>query len=321
MGATGAIPVVLFCQGSEIMSKEQTIKRRNWNQIGPYLLVAPALIYYVLFWIRPVIKAFTVSITDATGQISLDNFRLVLQDATFVPAAQNTAIIVIFSVTLEFVAAMALALLINRKFKGSSILLFIAMIPMALSPVVLGAMWKTGFTTHGWVNSFLTYTGFLEAGEKIIFLSGENHLKNLILIILIDAWQVIPSMMIILLAGLQGLPKEMMEASYVFGAGRWTTLRKITMPMLRPTIQTAVILRLISALQIWLTIVMLFGFSRVPVLLERVIYYTEEVPNLPDSFRMASTYSVVIAIIITIVALLYLRVSGAFGRKDGGAKA
>jgi multiple sugar transport system permease protein len=261
------------------------------------------------------------SITDASGHLSLENFRLVLQDPTFIPAAQNTAIIVIISVTLEFVAAMALALLINRKFKGSGILLFIAMIPMALAPVALGAMWKTGFTTHGWVNSFLTYIGALDIGEKIIFLSGESRFKNLVLIILIDAWQVIPSMMIILLAGLQGLPKEMMEASYVFGANRWTTLRKITMPMLRSTIQTAVILRLISALQIWLTIVMLFGFGRVPVLLSRVIYYSEEVPNLANSFRMSSTYSVVIAVIITIVAVLYLRVSGAFARKNGGAKA
>ncbi len=303
------------------MSKEQSIKRRNWNQIGPYLLVAPALIYYTLFWIRPVFKAFMISITDASGHLSLENFRLVFQDPTFIPAAQNTAIIVIFSVTLEFVAAMALALLINRKFKGSGILLFIAMIPMALAPVALGAMWKTGFTTHGWVNSFLTYIGVLDIGEKIIFLSGESNTKNLILIILIDAWQVIPSMMIILLAGLQGLPKEMMEASYVFGANRWTTLRKITMPMLRATIQTAVILRLISALQIWLTIVMLFGFGRVPVLLSRVIYYNEEVPNLANSFRMSSTYSVVIAVIITIVAILYLRVSGAFGRKNGGESA
>ncbi len=303
------------------MSKEQSIKRRNWNQVGPYLLVAPALIYYVFFWIRPVLKIFMFSITDAAGHLSLENFRLVLEDPTFIPAAQNTAIIVIFSVTLEFVAAMALALLINRKFKGSSILLFIAMIPMALAPVALGAMWKTGFTTHGWVNSFLTYIGFLDIGEKIIFLSGESRFKNLLLIILIDAWQVIPSMMIILLAGLQGLPKEMMEASYVFGANRWKTLRKITMPMLRSTIQTAVILRLISALQIWLTIVMLFGFGRVPVLLSRVIYYSEEVPNLANSYQMSSTYSVVIAVIITIVAILYLRVSGAFGRKNGGAKA
>ncbi|BES66010.1 sugar ABC transporter permease [Gottschalkiaceae bacterium SANA] len=302
------------------MSKEQTSKRRNWNQVGPYLLVAPALIYYVLFWIRPVFRTFLFSITDATGRLSLENFRLVLEDPTFIPAAQNTAIIVIFSVTLEFVAAMALALLINRKFKGSGILLFIAMIPMALAPVALGAMWKTGFTTHGWVNSFLTYIGFLDIGEKIIFLSGESRFKNLLLIILIDAWQVIPSMMIILLAGLQGLPKEMMEASYVFGANRWKTLRRITMPMLRPTIQTAVILRLISALQIWLTIVMLFGFGRVPVLLSRVIYYSEEVPNLTNSFRMSSTYSVVIAVIITIVAVMYLKVSGAFGRKNGGER-
>ncbi len=214
-----------------------------------------------------------------------------------------------FSVTLEFLAALFLALLINRKFVGSSFFLFVAMVPMALPAVAVGAMWLTGLTAHGWINSLLFYLG---VNEKIYWLAGSEW-ALLALIIIIDAWQVIPSVMIILLAGLQNIPPEAEEAGYVFGGNYLTVLRKITVPMLRPTIQTAVILRLISAIQIWLIIVLLMGFSRLPVLVERIVYYHEEVPGLDISFQMASGYTIIVSVIVSIAALFYLWVSGAFG--------
>jgi multiple sugar transport system permease protein len=237
---------------------------------------------------------------------------MVLTDPEFWPSLRNTAIIVVVSVTLEFLGALFLALLINRKFAGSSLLLFIAMVPMALPAVAVGAMWVTGFTAHGWINSLLYYLGILAEGQKIYWLAGSEW-KLLLLIIIIDAWQVIPSVMIILLAGLQNIPPEAEEAGYVFGGDYLTVLRRITIPMLRATIQTAVILRLISAIQIWLIIVLLLGFSRLPVLVERIVYFHEEVPGLDISFQMASGYTIVVSIIVSLAALLYLRVSGAFG--------
>jgi multiple sugar transport system permease protein len=89
--------------------------------------------------------------------------------------------------------------------------------------------------------------------------------------------------------------------------------------MLNPTIQTAVILRLISAIQIWLIIVLLMGFSRLPVLVERIVYYHEEVPRLNISPQMANGYTVVVAVIVSLAALAYLYVSGAFRRDRGSA--
>jgi multiple sugar transport system permease protein len=72
---------------------------------------------------------------------------------------------------------------------------------------------------------------------------------------------------------------------------------------------------LISAIQIWLIIVLLVGFSRLPVLVERIVYYHEEVPGLDISFQMASGYTIIVSVIVSLAALLYLRVSGAFGGK------
>jgi multiple sugar transport system permease protein len=173
-------------------------------------------------------------------------------------------------------------------------------------------MWLTGLTAHGWMNSLLYYLGILNEGQKVYWLAG-SRTTLLLLIIVLDAWQVIPSMMIILLAGLQNIPEETLEAGYVFGGNYLTVLRKITIPILGPTIQTAVILRLISAIQIWLIIVLLLGFSRLPVLVERIVYYHEEVGGLDISYQMATGYTIVVSVIVSLVALLYLRVSGAFG--------
>jgi multiple sugar transport system permease protein len=296
------------------------IARRNggiWKKIPkgatPYLLVLPVVLYYAFFWLRPVISSVVSSFTGAAGQFSLENFALVFNEENFLAALKNTSIIVVFSVTLEFIAALALALLINRKFKGSSFFLFVTLIPMALPAAAAGAMWVTGLTAHGWINSLLGYIGILAEGEKIYWLVGSDA-RLLATLIIIDAYQVIPSVMIILLAGLQNIHPEVQEAGYVFGGNYMHVLRKITLPLLRPTITTAIILRLISAIQIWLVIVFLLGFSRLPVLLERVVYYTKEVKGLYVAEQMAAGYTLVVAAIVSLAALLYLQVSGAFKR-------
>jgi multiple sugar transport system permease protein len=294
-------------------------KGRNWKSIAagatPYLLVLPVVLYYAAFWLRPVISSVIASFTGAAGQFTLENFALVFHEADFIPALRNTAVIVVFSVTLEFLVALFLALLINRKFRGSALFLFLAMIPMALPSAAAGAMWITGLTAHGWLNSLLGYLGILAEGKKVYWLVGSDA-KLLATLIVIDAWQVIPSVMIILLAGLQNIQEEMKEAGYVFGGDYLYVLRKITLPLLRPTITTAVILRMISAIQIWLIVVVLLGYSRLPVLVERVVYYTKEVRRLYIADQMAAGYTLVVAAIVSLAALAYLQVSGAFKREE-----
>ena len=287
-----------------------------WRVATPYLLIAPVVIYYALFWLRPVISLIFDSFTAADGGFTLQNFALVAQDPSFLPAVRNTTIIVIFSVALEFILAFGLAMLINANFPGASAFLFVARIPMALPATALGAMWLTGLTAHGWINSLLYYMGILAEGEKIYYLTGSDW-KNLVLIILVDAWTVIPFTMIILLAGLQNLPESAKEAGYVFGGNIWTVFRQITVPMLKPTITTAVILRLIAAIQIWFIIVVLFGFSRLPVLVERVVYYTEEVPGLNIAYQLAASYTIIVTVVVSVAALIFLQVTGAFKSEPG----
>ena len=174
------------------------------KKLVPYLLIAPVIIYYFIFWVFPVLNAIIESFRDVDGIWTFGNYIHIFKDPVFYAALSNTAFLVIFSVTIEFVLAFGLALLINTKFKGSSLFLFLAMIPMALPAVAVGAMWSSGLATRGWLNSFLMTFGLVDNAHKIIFLAG-GKMSLMWLIIIIDAWTVIPFVMIILLAGLQGI--------------------------------------------------------------------------------------------------------------------
>ncbi|WP_240739537.1 carbohydrate ABC transporter permease [Marinitoga lauensis] len=278
----------------------------------PYLLITPTILFYIIFWFRPVLTAIIYSFFDESNIFTLNNYIYIFKDPFFKQAVFNTTIFVVISVTLEFLIALSLALIINKKFKGSQILLSISLIPMALPAVAVGAMWSSGFASYGWINSILYHFGIIDANHKILFLAG-NDFQSLMLIILIDAWQVIPFMMVILLAGLQSIPKDSIEAGYIFGGTKFTVLKKITMPMLKSSIQTALILRIISAIQVWLIIVMIYGYRRIPVLLEEVVFYKKQVLGF---YRVALAYSVIVSIIVSIVSIIYLKVSGpSKGRK------
>ena len=101
------------------LARRRQQNRNIGKQLLPYFLVIPALIFYVLFWLRPVLQQFIDSFTNEAGQFTLNNYRLVFSDPDFGIALANTAIIVVISVVLEFFLALFLALLINRNFRGS----------------------------------------------------------------------------------------------------------------------------------------------------------------------------------------------------------
>lgn len=286
--------------------QEVFILRKKLKPLIPYLLLAPALIYYGLFWIRPVIRAFFESFTDLEHNLSLINYIEVLSEPVFKEAFSNSMLFAILSVIIQFILAFMIALLLNKKFKGVNLLLFIALIPMAVPPTAVAILWRTGFSTYGWVNNLLVHLNMIET--PILWMTADGN-NALMFLILIDTWTVLPSIMIILLAGLQNLNKEYEEAAYVFGASKWQVIKDIVIPILKPTIVTAVILRLIAAMQIWMISVMMFGFGRVPFLVERIAYYTDIVPMLENSYKMSLTYSVVVTVIVLSTVTIYLKLN------------
>lgn len=272
----------------------------------PYFLLIPTFIYYILIWFNPVVRSIFGSFTDPNGNLTLQYYNEVIGSEIFRTAMINTTIFTVCSVTLQFILAIGLAVFLNKKFKGSNILLFLALIPMAIPPAAVAMLWQTGFRTFGWVNTILYYLNIIQ--QPIPWLAMEKY-KALAFLIIIDTWTVLPSVMIILLAGLQNFNEEYKEAAFVFGASKWQAFKDIVVPILKPTIVTSIILRMIASIQVWLIAVMLFGYGRLPFLVERIAYYIEEVKTSESSYSIALTYSVIVTTIVMIASTIYLKIS------------
>lgn len=299
-----------------IIKKEKIMqKTRIPNSAVPYLLLAPVFIFYALFWLAPVLTSIKEVFTATDGSFSLTaNFALMGESDLFKEAVLNTAVFTIVSVVIEYLIALLLAVLLNIKFPGAKILTFVSMIPMAITPTAVAILWKTGLLSDGWINSMLTVLGFTD--ERIMFMNIEG-IKAVLMVVLIDAWTVTPSVMIILLAGLQQIQRDQKEAAYLFGANKWQTFKDITLPALKPSITTSIITRMIAAIQVWSISVMVLGYSKVPFLVERVAFYTEVIPGVDTSTKLAYTYSFTTTIIVLAATIFYLKVSGR-GKKSNG---
>ncbi len=273
----------------------------------PYLLLLPAFLYYAVFWLAPVVSGVAEVFTGLDGKFTLTgNFKLMFTSELFGKAVMNTAIFAAVSVVLQYFLALMLAVLLVRKFFGSKLFMFIAMIPMAITPTAVAILWKTGLVRDGWINSILTTLHIIDT--PISFLSGQG-LELVFLVILIDTWTVTPSVMIILLAGLQGMQKELREAAYTFGANKWQIFKDITLPILKPSITTSVILRLIAAIQVWAISVMVVGYGKAPFLVERIAFYVDMVPGLDTSKKLAFTLSFTTTLIVFAVTMVYFKLA------------
>lgn len=281
----------------------------------PYLLLAPVFLFYAVFWLVPVLSGVREVFTDFDGNFTLlGNFKLMMESELIGSAVFNTAAFAAVSVIVQYILAMLLAILLSRKFKSAKLLMFISMIPMAITPTAVAILWKTGLVRDGWINSILTGLHLIE--KPIVFMGAEGF-TAVLLVILIDTWTVTPSVMIILIAGLQGLQRELKEAAYLFGANKWQIFTDIVIPVLKPSITTSIIMRLIAAIQVWAIAVMVLGYSKVPFLVERIAFYVEVVPGVHTSQKLAFTLSFLTTVIVLIATVVYLKVSK--GSSKGGA--
>jgi multiple sugar transport system permease protein len=285
------------------------IKLKDWlftKKRIPYLLLIPAFLYYILFWLTPVLMGVVEVFTDMEGHFSLTaNFVLMFKSEQFLSALVYTGIFTLISVVLQFLLALLFSVVLARKFIGSKWFLFIALIPMAIPPTATAILWSSGFIGDGWLNSIFA---FFNINSDIIWRSSKD-LEGLFLLILVDSWTVMPSILIILVAGMQGLHKELSEAAYLFGANRGQIFKDIVIPELMPSIKTSIILRMIAAIQVWGVSVMILGFGNVPFLVERIAYYVEVVPDMKVSSKLTFTFSFFTTILVLITTVIYFKIS------------
>jgi len=229
-------------------------QRVKWT---PYLLLLPSALYLAVFFAVPMVQAFGLAFQDADNNWSLDSWRAMFSDASFNEALLTTLLLIVVIIPVQFVMAMGMALVINAKLKFSGLWLYIYAIPLGISELAAGIIWYAIFTQQGWLNSFLQDFGLID--RPFIFLSYENQGWLILAIVMAEAWRATSIIMVILVAGLQGIPRDYLEAADVFGASFWQKVTRVILPMLRPSLQVALILRTILAFQAFAVVIALTG--------------------------------------------------------------
>ncbi|MEM8925860.1 MAG: sugar ABC transporter permease [Actinomycetota bacterium] len=273
-------------------------KTSGWAPIG---LVAPSLVFLSVFFAYPMYRAvrLTFSRADEPG-FTLDTINRMTAEASFGEAWRNTLLIIVLLLPLQFAFALAMALLVNGKLRGRGLLVYIYAIPIAISDLAAGIVWFSIFTENGYLNTVLVEAGLLE--RPFIFLNITTTWP-LLIIVLAEVWRASSLMFVILLAGLQGIPADYDEAGAIFGAGWFTRLRKITLPILRPSILVALILRTILAFQMFAVVVALTGGGTEVLASESFRWFN----RLRDE-HVASAYATFIMALSLVVVVVYLRV-------------
>ena len=273
-------------------------RKRNLN-LEPYILLLPSVAYLLIFFAWPMAQAFSLAFRNPEGVWTLEFFKRMVGDVSFWPALKTTLVLVVLLIPLQFILALCMALLVTSGLKGSGLLIYIYAIPIAVSDLAAGIVWFSVFTERGYLNTILQAIGLID--KPFIYLQyGSNW--ALFAVVLAEVWRATSIVFVILVAGLQSIPREYNEAAEVFGAGWFQRLRRVTLPMLRPSIQVALILRTILAFQVFAVVVALTG-EGVKVLASEAYQWYNAWRNL----NVAAAYAAIILAISLVSTFLYLR--------------
>jgi multiple sugar transport system permease protein len=273
--------------------------KRRWEGL-PYWLILPTLGYLAVFFAWPMIQSFELAFQDLGGNWSLDSIRRMLNDTDFRHALTFTLLLVAVIVPVQFVIAFVMALLVNAKLRGRGLILFIFIMPLAVSDLAAGLVWQAIFTDHGYLNTILQHLGLIDQPKIWIDPTHSNWLLGEV--VLAEMWRSTSFIMIILVAGLQGIPSEFGEAASVFGAGFFQRIWAVTLPMLKPALQVALLLRIIFAFEVFASVIAITGRSKTTLAAEALRWQGDYLDP-----HVAAAYALLILVLSLVAAGVVVR--------------
>ena len=280
------------------------------RDISPYFFLLPALIYLIVISIYPLIFSLTLSFHkwDLVAAeknwvfLGLDNYiNIVTKDSEFWTSLFITLKFVFFAVSIEFLLGLGFALLLNREIRMKRIIVTLMIIPMMLTPVVVGIMWRNIYNPrYGLVAHFLYLFGFT---QEVPWLGDVN--LAFISVLITEVWQWSPFFMLTLLAGLQSMPKEPYEAAMVDGASKIKIFIHITLPLLMPIIITTILIRVIDVIKLFDVVwIMTKGGPGFSTTTSTIYIYLQAFKYWFMGYSSALSYTLLLITAITIAILL-----------------
>jgi raffinose/stachyose/melibiose transport system permease protein len=234
-----------------IRPTQRSPRRRRRLELA--VLLTPALLLFTGFVLLPIGIAAYYGLYKWTGFgplsrfVGLGNYQLALSDPAFQQAILHNVIIAVLSIVIQLPVSIAVALLLNRRIRGRSVLRLLVFAPYVLSQAITGVMWLLMLQPGGFVDQLMKAVGL--GGFVQLWLANLHIVLYTMFVVL--TWQFIGFGIILLVAGLQGIPAELGEAAALDGASGWQTTRRITLPLLGPTIRILIFLSIIGSLQVF----------------------------------------------------------------------
>ncbi|BBJ46408.1 sugar ABC transporter permease [Streptomyces antimycoticus] len=211
----------------------------------PYLLLVPSFVFMVLLLGWPTVVGIREAFMGPDG-FTLANWERMAAEPRFWEAVRNTLLLIVVVIPIQFVLAFGMALLLQSRLRGSRLYFYLWAVPLAVSDLAAGLVWLSIFTDRGYLNSVLAALGL---GDGFSWLSYQHHSTMLLAVVLAEIWRSTSLVLIIVVAGMQMIPREYDEAAQVFGGGAWQRVRHVILPLVKPNLQVALILRMIMAMQ------------------------------------------------------------------------
>lgn len=235
----------------------KTLKRFFRYERSGYLFVLPGLLYMLVFVGYPIVYNIILSLQDVTQKnlikgdqtfVGLKNYITLFQDNVFLQSIWNTLLFTVCCLVLQFAIGFALALFFTKNFSFSKPIRGLLMMPWMIPITVTALMFKFIFGTDvGILNYFLNAIGIINGNIDWLTASG----TAMFALVVANVWIGIPFNMILISTGLMTIPTELYESAAMDGAGKWHTFTKITLPLLRPTIESVLILGFIYTFKVF----------------------------------------------------------------------
>jgi multiple sugar transport system permease protein len=270
------------------------------NSWIPYALIAPSVIFLAVLFLFPLAQTIWLSFrTD--GGFGLENYRRMAGDLNFAAALRNTFLLTLAVVPIQIALAVMMGLMVQKLDKGRDTILWIWTIPLAISDLAAGLAWLSILQNSGYLNTLLFGLGVI--ADKQQWLTYETPIALFIAIAIAEIWRATAIVLIMIVAGLQLIPKDYAEAADVFGATPWVRFTRITLPLLKPSLQSALILRTVLAFEVF-AVVYALGGRNFPVLVGEAYVWQRD--NQNDG--VATALAVLIMVISLLATVVYLKV-------------
>lgn len=300
-------PIVLEGRGNWL----SRLSIRRENQAYAVLFLVPTAVVFVALLGYPVAYSLLLTVTGrsaAPGQlgtfVGLDNWLRVTADPIFSQAAVQTLMYVVPSAVLGVAIGLVVALILNERFPGRSLARASLLIPWALPPVVVAAMFQWFLDSRrGLLGEWLVNAGL--ADQPPVFLGGVPG--TLFMLTAIHIWKTVPLIALIFLVALQYLPNETIQAARIDGAGRWRRFRHVVLPFLRPTLVAAVIIQVLITIQLFDLIFALTGGGPGRYSTYNLYFYTFKTTFEQTDFGYGAVLAYIVTAFVVVLALVLTR--------------